>query len=96
MTKFAIGVIALLIVFFGLTFLSSCSSTPPTLIYEGVLENISTIKNTTTITFADGKIASTNDFDYNLGDAVFVYGLNYNLMRVQNGGEILVYLTKVQ
>ena len=58
--------------------LASCGS-PSKVVYTGVLESVSTVKGTTTITFADN-VAITQDYDSSFGDSVLVYGKVYNLM----------------
>ena len=80
---------------FCLIFLPSCKMGTPQVMYKGVLENVSIVKNETTITFTD-KTAVTFNYNGNWGDGVLIYGETYNLMRIDSCGEIIVYLVKVQ
>jgi hypothetical protein len=94
MRKLSWVMVILSVLIIGLTFLPSCnSSEPPTVLYEGVLEKVATVKNETTITFANN-VAVTSWYTPNVGDKVLIYGEIYDLTRDVICNDTRVYLVR--
>ena len=75
--------------------LAGCSS-EHIVLYEGVLERISTTKGVTTFVFVDNTVVSKNYNENYNSDAALILGKKYDLMEFRLTGENIVYLQMVK